>query len=79
MESVAQVVLGVAILSMLAGAVWHTVRIFRFSSRWDWLCTLVPVVYLVFLLKHGEVVREPFRLELGALGLLLIGMLLLSV
>ena len=72
MESVAQVVLGVAILSMLAGGVWHTVRIFRFSSRWGWVCTLVPFVYFVFLLKHGEVVKEPFRLELGALGLLLI-------
>jgi len=79
MEILVRLCIGIGILVMLTGAVWHTIEIFRFSTKWGLLCTLVPFVYLVFLLKYFEVVRKAFYTELAGLGLLVLGMILHSV
>jgi hypothetical protein len=65
-----------ALLGMIVaavGGIWFLVVAFKESILWGLGCLLIPIVWLVFLIKFWQDAKNPFLLNLCGYALILMG------
>ncbi len=70
------VLLIVGYVAMLIGGIWLLVTAFKESVLWGVLSLLVPFAALVFVVKHWDVSKKPFLIQIGGVALVIAGVML---
>ena len=70
------VLLIVGYVAMLVGGIWLLVAAFKTSVLWGVLSLLVPFAALVFVIKHWDVSKKPFLIQVGGIVLAVAGVML---